>query len=106
MSDLSESSAAVLEVPRASERMAARSSRRRLGERDSERARERERERERERGHGSDLVAVQCPPPIKSWGPVGCARIDDGGKGNVVLGWVEYCCFRLEITFQLGRWHY
>ena len=85
MSDLSESSAAVLEVPRASERMAARSSRRRLGERDSERA------RERERGHGSDLVAVQCPPPIKSWGPVGCARIDDGGKGNVVLGWVEYC---------------
>ena len=50
-------------------------------ERDSE-AGERERERGGGHGIGSDLVAVRSMssllspslPPIKSWGPVGCAR--------------------------------
>ena len=75
------------EVPRASERergerMAARS-----GERDSSEEERRTRttgggrEGERCNGRGSDLVGVQCPPPIKSWGPVGCAPIED-----IVLG--------------------
>ena len=65
---------------RARERMAARS-----GERDSSERRRRRRggktddgaEGERCNGRGSDLVGVQCPPPIKSWGPVGCAPIED-----------------------------